>query len=66
MSISQRYRSAKYLSEHVIAIRMVMYKIPDVPQERPPPSGAVASGLDKAEAAQSGFMTSSASAPNPK
>jgi hypothetical protein len=43
---------------------MVMYKIPDR-KEHPFPSGAVASKLDEAEAAQSGFMTSSASAPNP-
>jgi hypothetical protein len=37
-----------------------MYKIPDIQKSIPPPSGAVASRLDEAEAeaAQSRFMTS--------
>ena len=41
-----------------------MYKYLIVRKEHPPPSGTAASKLDEAEAAQSGFMTSSASARN--
>ena len=65
-SISHRYQPAKYLSERGAATRMVMYKYVIVRKEHPPPSGTAASKLDEAEAAQSGFMTSSASARDPK